>query len=319
MFTGVALAKPAMQEYRDLKFYNNVALIMQRSDDPVRAFYTLSTAEQGQVRETMRFHYKNMQAIVERGGSDEDLQAYFATIHENIRYIIEIDFTYTRYESSEGYGHDSEYIFNHQHDDDENGNYTAGALIETQYIENALVNRLKPDNATCPDDYPCWMYRWYEHTCYGSINGQKHWTMYTAISAQHNASHIDWTVGSQTSYKYIYNGWSAKAGTWTQTLSKTYVDTPYYSLMFGATNLTNCEFSNGLFSTEKSQIAVTISVDATGECYITWVDATITTSSLPGINTILSAIAFGIALASGNIPGIIISGYFFVDSLVKLN
>ncbi|MCL2474537.1 MAG: hypothetical protein FWF37_00140 [Chloroflexi bacterium] len=329
MFSGVVIAQPEIKELQNERLYAQVALAMQLSEDPVGTFYTFTPTEQEQVREAMRFHYANMQAIVENGGTDEDfdtgLQAYIVTIPDSLAYIIGIDFTYTWHESSEGYNYDSECVLNHQDhdDDDEDGNYTKRALVETQddsvYALNALATRLKPADATCPDDYPCWMSRWYEHTCYGSVNGQKHWTMYAAITAQHNANHIDWTVGWQTTYKWTYNGWYAKSGTWTQTLSKSYVDFTYYSLLFGATNLTNCEFSNGWFTIELSQIAVTISMDASGECYITWVDATISVNWLPGITFILSTIALGISIASGNIPGIIISGYFFIDSLIKLN
>lgn len=306
MFTGVALAKPAMQEFKTLIAYNTAATVMSRASDPIQAFKSLDKNTQDIVRSQLQLYFKQMEAIVNNGGDEYQLQEYIKTIPEAMAYIIQVDFTYTRHESSEGFYHDAECVLTNQHEEEIDNGYRG----------------IKPPDATCPDSYPCNMYRWYEQTCYGSVGGWRHWTMYASISAQHNANQIDWTVGNVSSTVTTANGWTMKKGTYTREVGNTLVYLPNYCLLYGVSNITTCQFSNGILSMgEAGKIAITISMDASGECYITWVDAIIQTNGtgLPLTQAILSAIGLAISLASGNILGIIISYTALVGSITTLN
>ena len=248
MFTGVALAKPAMQEFQNEKLYAQIALAMQLSEDPVGTFYTFTPAEQEQVRAAMSVHFANMQAIVERDGSDEEMQAYIATLPEAISYIIQIDFTYTRLEFSEGALdlHTTECIaLTHQHDDDndEDGVY-------------AKIAR------TCPNG--CYMYRYGVLDCYGTINGQLHWRITVTVEATHDGTVFNHAYAQGNKYITTSNGWSTKGSI--EGGGKKVKDT-VSSVIFGYNHSCGASFSNGWFTTESGYVSVTAAIDfETGDC-----------------------------------------------------
>jgi len=252
MFTGVALAKPAAQEFKTLNICNTAAAVMSKASDPVQAFFTLSQNTQDVVQSQLQFYFKQMEAIVNNGGDEYQLQTYIKTIPEAIAYIIQVDFTHTITISDT---------------DDEFDNLYARANSEDNLI---LEDEDDQSGATTRGDI--YFYKLHNVKLAGTISGDTHWYLNASIWGYYNEDSLVQNTLSKSAFSQVYNGWKMKSNTskgrWDlQTLDGNYMENAVYM------NAVTAEFSNGWFTTEYGEVGVGIVVAGTKPIYTSYDDA----------------------------------------------
>jgi len=91
---GVGEALAQNKKIAELNFLTNTALSLEFSSDPLTTFNLLSAEEQNKVKEVILFHFKNLQDIVDREGTDHDIHDYIDSIPYPILYLMQADIEY---------------------------------------------------------------------------------------------------------------------------------------------------------------------------------------------------------------------------------